>query len=178
MPGRLDIVTPHTRYPLRLLVRDLSETSQLSFAEQGILLLAGAPGVQTQSSARGLILNAVAERDLSAAVAMLQAAIPSVVVGAVEVVCLDQGGMEPWVRVRVTTPPDRCAEVIAQLEERRGSIESREDAGDRGTILTATAPVAAMLGYDDVLSVTTGGRAIADYEFADYRPGRARTRQD
>ncbi len=158
-----------TRFPLRLLVTDPSERFQLRFAEQGAALLGKVSGVQTQASARGLTINAVAERDLSAAVAMLQAAIPAVAAGAIEVVYLDQGTTEPYVRVRVTTPEDHFGDVIAQLNQRHGLIESLDDTGDEGKVVVATAPLAQLLGYDKVLAVTTRGRAIADYEFVDYR---------
>jgi predicted membrane GTPase involved in stress response len=159
-----------TRFPLRVLVTDPSERFQLSFAEQGAAVLAGFSGVQTQSSARGLIINGVAERDISAAVAMLRVAIPAVAVGAVEVVYLDQGSTEPWVRVRVTTPADRQGDVVAQLVQRRGLIEGVEDTPDVGKIVVATAPLARLLGYDQAVAATTGGIAIADYEFIGYRP--------
>src|ERR1700739_2637235 len=104
-----------TRFPLQVLVTDPSERLQLSFAEQGAAVLAGFSGVQTQPSARGLIIKGVAERDLSAAVALLRVAMPAAAVGSVEVVYLEQGSTEPWVRVRVTTPEDHYGEVIAQL---------------------------------------------------------------
>jgi translation elongation factor EF-G len=162
-------VTSNTRFPLRVLLTDPSERFQLRFAEQGAAILAGVSGVQTQSSARGLIINALAERDLSAAVAMLQAAILTVAVGAVEVIYLDQGTMEPYVRVRVTTPANHYGDVFAQLVQRRGLIESLDDTGEEGKIVTATAPLAEMIGYDQVLAATTRGRAIVEYDFLDYR---------
>lgn len=160
----------NTRFPLRLIVTDPSERFQLRFAEQGTALLAEVSGVQTQASARGLAINAVAERDISAAVAMLQAAIPTLAAGAIEVVYLDQGAMEPYVRVSVTTPEDHIGDVIGQLNQRDGLIESLDDTLDEGKIVVATAPLAQMLGYDKVLAMTTRGLALADYEFVDYRP--------
>jgi hypothetical protein len=108
-----------TRFPLRVLVTDPSEIFQLRFADQGAALLAGVSGIETQSSARGLIVSGIAERELSAAVAILRVAIPAAAVGTVEVVYLDQGSTEPWVRVRVTTPADHYGDVIAQLVQRR-----------------------------------------------------------
>ena len=159
-----------TRFPLRVLVTDPSEIFQLRFADQGAALLAGVSGIETQSSARGLMVSGVAERDLSAAVAILRVAIPAVAVGTVEVVYLDQGSAEPWVRVRVTTSADHYGDVIAQLVQRRGLIEYLEDTPGEGKIVVATAPLAEMLGYDDVVAVITKGVAIADYEFAGYRP--------
>jgi hypothetical protein len=156
--------------PLRQLVTDRSERFQLDFAQQGAALLAGFSGVQSQPSARGLTLSSVSERDLSAAVVMVQAAFPAAAVGAVEVVYLAQGTAEPWVRVRVTTPEDCAGDVIAQLNERHASIESLDEKGEEGKIVTASAPLAKMLGYDEVVAATTRNRAVVEYEFLEYRP--------
>jgi len=163
-------MTSNTRLPLRLLVADPSSKFQLGFSEQGAALLAGFSGVQTQASARGLIIYAVAERDLSWAVAMLQSAFPVLDIGAIEVVYLDQGEMEPYVRVNVTTPEDYYGFVIAQLNERYGSIESLEDTDGHLKTVSATAPLAKMLGYDKVLAETTRNSATVEYIFVDYRP--------
>jgi hypothetical protein len=156
-------------FPLRLLLTDPSERFQLRFAEEGAALLAGVSSVQTESSARGLTINALAERDIFAAVAVLQVAIPTAAVGAVEVIYVDQGTMEPYVRVRVTTPADHYGDVFAQLVQRRGLIEGLDDTGEEGKIVTATVPLAEMIGYDKVVAATTRGRGIVEYEFLDYR---------
>jgi len=50
-------------------------------------------------------------------------------------------------------------------------IESLDDA-EEGKIVCAAAPLAEMLGYDEVLAATTRNRAIADHQFIDYRPVR------
>src|ERR1700688_4376404 len=117
-------MTSYTTLPLRLLITDPESKFQLVFSERGALLFAGFAGVQTHASARGPIINAVTERDLSAAVAMLQTLFPAVDIGTVEVVHLDQGSMEPYVYVSVKTPEDYYGFVIAQLNERGGLIES------------------------------------------------------
>jgi predicted membrane GTPase involved in stress response len=163
-------MTSNMRFPLRLLVTDASNKFQLAFSEQGAMLLAGFSGVQTQASARGLIINVLAERDLSAAVAMLQTAFPGVDIGTVEVVYLDQGGMEPYVRVNVTTPEDYYGFVIAQLNDRCGLIESLVDTDSHLKTVSATAPLAKMLGYEKVLAETTRNSATVEYSFVDYRP--------
>jgi predicted membrane GTPase involved in stress response len=163
-------MTSNMSFPLRLLVTDPSNKFQLTFPEQSAMLLTGFSGVQTQASARGLIINAVAERDLSAAVAMLQTAFPCVDIGTVEVVYLDQGGMEPYVRVNVTTPEDYYGFVIAQLNDRCGLIESLVDTDSHLKIVSATAPLAKMLGYHKVLAETTRNSATVEYSFVDYRP--------
>jgi translation elongation factor EF-G len=156
--------------PLRILITDRSERFQLRLTQQGAALLAGFSSVQIQSSARDLILSSVSERNLSAAVAMLQAAIPALAVGAVEVVYLNRGAAEPWVRVRVTTPEDHFGDVIAQLNERHGLIEALDDRGDEHKIVTASAPLAKMLGYNELVALTTRNSAVVEYEFLEYRP--------
>jgi translation elongation factor EF-G len=157
------------KFPLRQLVTDRTAPFQLGFAEQGATLLAGFSGLQTHVSARGLILEAVAERDLAAAVAMLQVAFSAVDIGAVEVVYLNQGTLEPYVRVRVTISEDDEREVVAQLIQRRAVIESLEAATEKRKIISAIAPLADMLGYDEVAAASTGNRALVDYTFVDYR---------
>jgi hypothetical protein len=166
-------VNAATQFPLRQLVTDPLERFQLRFAQQGAVLLDGFAGIQTEASAAGLLVKAVAERDLNAATAMLRVGFAAVRVGPVEIVYLNQGTMEPYVRVRVTTPADYYCDVLAQLNQRRGLIESVDDAGEVGKIVCATAPLAEMLGYDEVLAATTRNRAIADYQFIDYRPVRS-----
>lgn len=136
------------------------------------MLLVGFSGVQAMQSAAGIVLRAVAERDLDAAVALLRAAFPAVNCGPVEIVRLGEGTMEPYVRVRVTIPADNAGDVIKQLRQRRGSIDSLADSGDGKKTISASAPLAAMLGYDQLLARTTRNRATIDYAFADYRPSR------
>jgi len=164
---RVDSLTP---FPLRQLVTDLTERFQLRFAQQAAVLLVGFSGVQALQSAAGIVLRAVAERDLDAALALLRAAFPAVNSGPVEIVRLEEGTMEPYVRVRVTIPKDNEVAVINQLHQRSGSIDSLADIGEGQKTIAASAPLAAMLGYDKVLARTTRNRATIDYAFADYRP--------
>jgi hypothetical protein len=167
------LVKAATPFPLRQLVTDPLGRFQLRFAQQGAVLLDGFDGIQTEASAAGLLVKAVAERDLHAATAMLRVGFAAVRVGPVEIVYLNQGTMEPYVRVRVTTPADYYGDVVAQLTQRRGLLESLDDAGEAGKIVCAAAPLAEMLGYDEVLAANTRNRAIADYHFIDYRPVRS-----
>lgn len=136
------------------------------------MLLVGFSGVQAMQSAAGIVLRAVAERDLDAAATLLRAAFPAVKCGPIEIVRLNDGTMEPYVRVRVTIPADNAGAVIEQLRRRRGSIESLADSGEGQKTIGASAPLASMLGYDQQLARTTRNRATIDYAFADYRPSR------
>ena len=163
-------VDSFTQFPLRQLVTDLTQRFQLRFAQQAAVLLEGFSGIHAINSAAGIVLGAVAERDLDAAVALLRAAFPAVKGGPVEILRLNEGTMEPYVRVQVTAPEGNDGEVVSQLHERRGSVESLFDSGKGQRTITATAPLAAMLGYDRVLARTTRNRATIDYAFADYRP--------
>jgi len=161
-----------THFPLRQLVTDPSERFPLRFAQQGALLLEGFAGVHTESTAKGLLLNAVAERDLHAATVMLRVAFPIVRADPIEVVYLNDGTLEPYVRVRVTTPQDYYGDVVGQLNKRRAWIEDMADAAQGYKLVTVAAPLAEMLGYDEILAKTTRNRAIAEYQFLDYRPAR------
>jgi elongation factor G-like protein len=163
-------MTTTTSFPLRQLVTDPSERFQLRFAQQAGVLLEGFAGISTESTAKGLLVKAVAERDLHAATAMLRVAFPVVRVDPIEVVYSSDGMLEPYVRVRVTTPADYYGDVVGQLNKRRGLIEDMVDAAKGYKLVTVTAPFAEMLGYDDVLAKTTRNRAMAEYQFLDYRP--------
>jgi len=165
-------MTGNLRLPLRLLVTDPASRFQLPFSDQSALLLAGVAGIEAGASARGLILNALSERDLSAAVAMLQTLFPVLNMEPVEVVHLDEGTMEPYVRVNVKTPADFSGPIVAQLKDRSGLIEGVVDTDSHHQIVSATAPLARMLGYDKVLSDATKGSAAVEYCFLDYRPRR------
>jgi hypothetical protein len=48
-------------------------------------------------------------------------------------------------------------------------IESLDDTGEDGKIVTATAPLAEMLGHDKVVAATARMRAVVKYEFLEYR---------
>jgi translation elongation factor EF-G len=163
-------VDAYTQLPLRQLVTDLTERFQLKFAQQAAVLLDGFSGVQAVQSASGILLRAVAERDLQAAVTLLQAAFPAIRSGPVEIVLRSDGSMEPFARLRVRSPTDAYAAVVDQLTERGATIESVEDAPDGIKIMTAAAPLARLQGYDRLLARTTRGRGAVDYAFADYRP--------
>ena len=159
-------MTVPAKYPLRLLVTNQSERFQLHFAEECTVLLTGFAGVQAQASARGLILEAVAERDLIAAATLVQDALPAVLVGPLEVVYLNQGDMEPYVRLRISTPAECYDGVLALLDERQALIETLDAAAGR-KLVWAAARVARVLGFDAALGVATAHRATVDYEFSD-----------
>jgi translation elongation factor EF-G len=163
-------VGDYDRFPLRQLLCDPTQRFQLAFAEQGALMLEGFSGLRTQRTPRGLVLMGVAERDLDAAAAMIQAAFPAAQAGAAEVVLLNEGAAEPYVRVTVAAPEDCYGDIVGQLAKRGGLIEDMGDMTDGNKRVTATAPLARMLGYDGVLASVSRNRATIDYVFVGYRP--------
>ena len=75
--------------------------------------------------------------------------------------------LEPVMKVDVTTPENFMADVIGDLNSRRGQIE---EMGDRGQakIVSAKVPLANMFGYATSLRSMTQGRASYSMEFAYY----------
>jgi len=66
--------------------------------------------------------------------------------------------LEPIMNVEVVTPDDYVAAVIADLTSRRGRGLGREKR-DGATVVKATAPLAALIGYADALRAMTDGKA-------------------
>ncbi len=83
-----------------------------------------------------------------------------------------RAGLEPWYRVTVRTPEDFFGDVAMSLNSRGGEIHAMSDEPDGSKLITAEAPVASMIGYDDALAVLTIDRASAEYAFAGYRSAR------
>jgi len=152
-----------------MLVTDSAERFQLRFAEQAAILLVNFSGVAVQASARGVIINAITERDIFGAAALLKAAISTVEVGRIEIAYRNEHSMEPYYRVRVITPEDHIGDVMAEMNIRRAAIESLDDANP-GKSVACVAPVSKMLGFERVLAEMTRGLATAEYDFIGYRP--------
>ncbi len=75
--------------------------------------------------------------------------------------------LEPVMRVEVTTPEAYMGDVLADLNARRGRIQSMEPRqGLR--VITALVPLAEMFGYATELRSRTQGRAVYTMEFSHY----------
>ncbi|HEY2684821.1 MAG TPA: hypothetical protein VGI93_14985 [Steroidobacteraceae bacterium] len=160
---------PYYELPLRQTLTDAGQPLQLDFIEQAKLLLEGFSGVKVEVPARLFSLRALAERDLEGAVAMLRAVFPAMRAGRIEVVCLEEGRLEPFVQIRVRTPAKWSAPIAEELAGRAGSIEDLgADAGYQ--ILVAVAPLEQLRAFDGWLSAKSDGTAIAEYRFKEYRP--------
>ncbi|MDR1991031.1 MAG: elongation factor G [Acidobacteriaceae bacterium] len=75
--------------------------------------------------------------------------------------------LEPVMRVEVTVPKDYLGDVMGNLSQRRGQIQSQEDRG--GTqIISARVPLSEMFGYATDLRSRTQGRASYSMHFDRY----------
>jgi elongation factor G len=75
--------------------------------------------------------------------------------------------LEPMMQVEVVIPEEYMGEVLADLSQRRGSIEDVSQGAGARTI-DATVPLATMFGYATDLRSLTQGRGTFTMEFARY----------
>jgi elongation factor G len=77
--------------------------------------------------------------------------------------------LEPIMKIEVVTPEDYLGEVIGDLNNRRGQIQSMEARGDEQCI-NAMVPLANMFGYVNTLRSMTQRRAAHTMTFDHYAP--------
>ncbi len=75
--------------------------------------------------------------------------------------------LEPLMAVEVRTPEEYMGDVIGDLNSRRGSIQSMEDATGV-KVIRATVPLSEMFGYVGDLRSKTSGRAVYSMTFDSY----------
>jgi elongation factor G len=75
--------------------------------------------------------------------------------------------LEPIMSVEVRTPEDYMGEVIGDLNSRRGTIQSMEDATGV-KVIRALVPLSEMFGYVGDLRSKTQGRAVYSMQFDSY----------
>ena len=75
--------------------------------------------------------------------------------------------LEPVMDVEVRTPEEYMGDVIGDLNSRRGSIASMEDASGV-KVIRATVPLSEMFGYIGDLRSKTQGRAVYSMTFSSY----------
>jgi len=75
--------------------------------------------------------------------------------------------LEPLMSVEVRTPEEYMGDVIGDLNSRRGSIQSMEDAAGV-KVVKALVPLSEMFGYIGDLRSKTQGRAVYSMEFNSY----------
>jgi elongation factor G len=79
--------------------------------------------------------------------------------------------LEPIMNIEVVTPEDKLGAVIGALNSRRGQIQATASRG-HAQVVTATAPMAQLFGFEKELKSLTAGEAVVDivwdrYEFVE-----------
>jgi elongation factor G len=75
--------------------------------------------------------------------------------------------MEPIMKLEVVTPEEYMGDVIADLNRRRGNVESM-DTRQEARIMKVKVPLAEMFGYVTVLRTLSSGRATSTMEFSHF----------
>ena len=75
--------------------------------------------------------------------------------------------LEPIMKLEVVTPEDFMGDIIADLNRRRGQVESM-DSRIGARVITAKVPLAEQFGYVTVLRTLSSGRASSSMEFDHY----------
>ena len=75
--------------------------------------------------------------------------------------------LEPIMKLEVVTPEDFMGDIIADLNRRRGQVESM-DSRVGARVITAKVPLAEQFGYVTVLRTLSSGRASSSMEFDHY----------
>lgn len=161
----------HLPLPLSVLVTDTSQPFQLTFARRAEAVLFGVSDIRADVSGTGLTIHATSEQALEDAWAKVAREIPGSRRGEIKITYLETPDFrEPYVRVSVDTPEDYYGYVVADLNRRRGLIESLDDIVD-GKTLVASGPLAGMLGLDAAVQEMTQGRGRLRVAFLGYRAG-------
>jgi elongation factor G len=78
--------------------------------------------------------------------------------------------LEPIMRVEAVMPEDYLGDVLAQINARRGEINSMEPKPGNAKAINADVPLSEMFGYATELRSATQGRGVFTMEFSHYAP--------
>ena len=76
--------------------------------------------------------------------------------------------LEPMMKLEINTPDDYMGDVVADINKRRGRIESMRRFRKGSQKLNGAVPLMEMFGYATVLRSLSSGRANFSMEFANY----------
>ncbi|MBU1557484.1 translation elongation factor 4 [Patescibacteria group bacterium] len=79
--------------------------------------------------------------------------------------------MEPWINIKIITPPDYLGELMRILFEHEAEIGDSKDFGDNRIEVDALLPLRELMRnfFDEVKSASSGFASLS-YEMSDYRP--------
>ncbi|XP_019755164.2 ribosome-releasing factor 2, mitochondrial isoform X3 [Dendroctonus ponderosae] len=76
--------------------------------------------------------------------------------------------LEPVMALEIVTPPEHLSSIMADLSRRRTNINSVTMRG-KAQVVTASVPLAELLGYSSDLRIISSGTAMFTTEFEEYR---------
>ncbi|XP_074138379.1 ribosome-releasing factor 2, mitochondrial isoform X2 [Sminthopsis crassicaudata] len=80
----------------------------------------------------------------------------------------DKQVLEPFMNLEVTVPGDYLSSVLADLAQRRGSIQEIQSRQDN-RVIVGSVPLAEMMGYSTVLRTLSSGTATFALELSNYQ---------
>jgi elongation factor G len=75
--------------------------------------------------------------------------------------------LEPLMKMEIVTPEENMGDIIADLNRRRGQVESMESKSG-AKVITAKVPMAELFGYVTTLRTLSSGRATSSMQFSHY----------
>lgn len=158
-------------YTLEQLIRLRHAFSQLKFAEEAASLVPQTERTHAEITEEGLLLAAVGELDLEAAVETLQQKYgKNLTVGKPAIRYVSEPVLlEPYMNVEVMTPASFVGSVAGDLNNRKALITEMKDSGDM-KLLRVEVPLSMMFGYSTALRVLTETRGSFTMHFLEYRP--------
>lgn len=160
---------PNPTLTLERVCAHRDETRQLVFARDAMDLLPPYPSTAYEATEAGLLILAETEFAMSQPVRLLQQVYGDDIALSEPRVRYRTGRTleEPYMGVRVMTPPD-CAEAVVDDLHRRGATSLTKESSRYTCEVRATAPLGMLLGYGRELSILTRGRAQCSMWFQYY----------
>jgi elongation factor G len=84
--------------------------------------------------------------------------------------------LEPILRVEIAVPSEFVGDILGDVSQRRGRVQSSESRGS-GQVIQAQVPMAEMLEYASALTSLTGGQGEFHMEFSHYDEAPAQVRE-
>lgn len=160
------------RFPLQRVCSRRSAQFQLRFAQEALEILTARPDCAFDAGSTGLIIRGETEAAVSRPVEILKSAFAEDLQVGELTVRYRKGGAaveEPYMGLRISTPPALMEEIRADLDARGATILSVEKER-HFCVIRATAPLVLVLGYTEWLAKQAGGRADVVLWLSHYAP--------
>lgn len=161
----------HLQFPLEQQCSHCEERFQLVFARNAMEILGNEPDCKLQPSGRGLLILGETEDAVSRPVGILKSAYgDKLTVGPVMIrYRYERNVEEPHMGLRISCPVRYSEAVRSNLDARGARLVSTETAFAL-TVIRASAPLSAVLGYSQFLTTLTEGHGRVTLWFSHYAP--------